>query len=315
MWPFSTTASTSASQGYGNADQATCPIDHRSKIGDQGKPKDHLPVLMADSNRLPTDRVISSIPRYRPELNENNQALERDGTRKYIPNDPSQQNACPVDHQTRIATTAAATTTATTTGTTAEPQAEQNWIYPSPSQFYNALKRKNRNPRAEDMYTVVPIHNAVNERVWRQVLEWEAGYGRGSFDRWPRSGKSGPMLCSFRGRPDDLSPRAWIKVLSGYQAPFDRHDWEVIRPTEEKMRYVVDFYPGKGADSSTVQPPTDPSGTNHQHHQAGVPNLSFYLDVRPALDSWEGVRMRLLRTWDDIFSSPPNSPGKSDQKA
>ncbi|WAR51658.1 hypothetical protein PtB15_1B94 [Puccinia triticina] len=254
MWPFSSTASTSAAQDSSN--QATCPVDHRSKPGDQGCNKEYQAVPIADSNRLPTDRVISSIPRYRPELNQNRQASE---------SDPSQQSACPVDHLPNR--------TAATSGTNSEPEVEQNWIYPSPSQFYNALKRKNRTPRAEDMYTVVPIHNAVNERVWRQVLEWEAGYGRGAFDRWPRSGKSGPMLCSFRGRPEDLSPRAWIKVLSGYQAPFDRHDWEVIRPTEERMRYVVDFYPGRGADSNTT------TGSPTGNEPAALPNLSFYLDL------------------------------------
>lgn len=97
-----------------------------------------------------------------------------------------------------------------------ESQEQANWVYPSPAQFYSALTRKKQHsPQANDMYTVVPIHNAVNERVWQQVLEWEAGYGRGAFDRWPRSGKSGPMLCTFRGRPNDRSPRAWLKVLSG----------------------------------------------------------------------------------------------------
>ncbi|KAI8453029.1 cytochrome c/c1 heme-lyase [Phakopsora pachyrhizi] len=193
---------------------------------------------------------------------------------------------------------------------TSKEAGNQNWVYPSPAQFYRALLRKDRPAEAKDMYTVVPIHNAVNERVWREVLEWEASYGRGAFDRWPRSGKSGPMLCSFRGRPNNLSPRAWMKILSGYQAPFDRHDWEIVRPTEERMRYVIDFYPGRGgADeiqtSNSTQKPVPRSSKS--------PNLSFYIDVRPALDNWEGIRMRILRSWDDIqssFSSQSN-PTKS----
>ncbi|KAI9624964.1 hypothetical protein H4Q26_016531 [Puccinia striiformis f. sp. tritici PST-130] len=254
MWPFSSTPSTSAPQDYKDSDQPTCPIDHGSISKDQGRnhPKDHKSVPIADSNRLPTDRVISSIPRYRPELNQ-----QAEGNQS----DPSKQSACPVDHQ--------ATSASTTNAGSSSKTVEQNWIYPSPSQFYNALK--------------------LNERVWRQVLEWEASYGRGSFDRWPRSGKSGPMLCSFRGRPDDLSPRAWIKVLSGYQAPFDRHDWEVLDHSNS-------------TNNTTA-------GNNGQL-EGSVPNLSFYLDVRPALDNWEGIRMRLLRTWDEIssgFQSPPSS--------
>lgn len=73
-----------------------------------------------------------------------------------------------------------------------------------------------------------------------------------------------------------------------YQAPFDRHDWEVIRPSEQRVRYVIDFYPGRGAD-----------------RLEGAPNLSFHLDVRPALDNWEGARMRMARAWDDAFGRRP----------
>ena len=31
-----------------------------------------------------------------------------------------------------------------------------------------------------------------------------------------------------------------------------------------------------------------------------MPNLAFYIDVRPALDSWEGVRMRWTRFWGGL---------------
>ena len=31
------------------------------------------------------------------------------------------------------------------------------------------------------------------------------------------------------------------------------------------------------------------------------PNLAFYIDVRPALDDWEGVRMRWSRWWVNTF--------------
>lgn len=30
--------------------------------------------------------------------------------------------------------------------------------------------------RPEDMAAVVPIHNAVNERAWKLICEWEAPY-------------------------------------------------------------------------------------------------------------------------------------------
>ncbi|MBW0481904.1 hypothetical protein O181_021619 [Austropuccinia psidii MF-1] len=269
MWPFSSSSSSTSAE---DPPASACPVDHGNRrIGSDvsGIQISQLHSGVSDPTRLPTDRTVSSIPRYRY-----NPDVKVDPAQSKAVDSSNALEGCPVKPT--------------------QPQRDdnqQNWVYPSPSQFYQALVRKNKNPSPNDMYTVVPIHNAVNERVWTEILKWEADYGRGSFDRWPRSGKSGPMLCSFRGRPDDLSPRAWIKVLSGYQAPFDRHDWEVIRPTEERMRYVIDFYPGKGSSNLDI------GGTSTS------PNLSFYLDVRPAIDNWEGLRMRMLRSWEEIRNS------------
>jgi cytochrome c heme-lyase len=65
-------------------------------------------------------------------------------------------------------------------------------------------------------------------------------------------------------------------MLLGYHAPFDRHDWVVDR-CGQRIEYVIDFYSGRAQ-------PGDTSG-----------KLSFYLDVRPKLNSFEGVKMRLGR--------------------
>jgi cytochrome c heme-lyase len=51
------------------------------------------------------------------------------------------------------------------------------WIYPSEQMFFEAMRRKNYDPKAEDMRSIVPIHNAVNERAWGEILEWEKGMG------------------------------------------------------------------------------------------------------------------------------------------
>ncbi|KAJ3054344.1 hypothetical protein HK097_002067, partial [Rhizophlyctis rosea] len=48
------------------------------------------------------------------------------------------------------------------------------WVYPSEQMFFNAMRRKNWTPQEDDMGVVVPIHNAVNERAWTQILEWES---------------------------------------------------------------------------------------------------------------------------------------------
>ncbi|KAG8688625.1 Cytochrome c1 heme lyase [Ceratobasidium sp. 395] len=81
------------------------------------------------------------------------------------------------------------------------------WVYPSEAQFFSAMARKNHNPQAPDMRVVVPIHNAVNERAWGELLAWEAGRGGEAC--------GGVKLVSFKGRPGDRTPKAWFKTLLG----------------------------------------------------------------------------------------------------
>ena len=48
----------------------------------------------------------------------------------------------------------------------------------------------------------------------------------------------------FQGRPQDLSPKAWLLSKMGLSArPFDRHDWFIDRNGVE-VRYVIDYYSG-----------------------------------------------------------------------
>ena len=89
-----------------------------------------------------------------------------------------------------------------------EPEGSgERWVYPSEQQFFSAMQRKNHNPKTGDMRTIVPIHNAVNEKAWEEVLVWEARMGG------ERCG--GPRLISFAGRPKDRSPKAWINMTLG----------------------------------------------------------------------------------------------------
>ncbi|KAL2125710.1 hypothetical protein VTJ04DRAFT_2075 [Mycothermus thermophilus] len=148
-----------------------------------------------------------------------------------------------------------------------------HWVYPSERQFFEAMRRKGHAAAAADMKTVVPIHNAVNERAWAEILEWEKPYTTGR----PGGGcPGGPRLHSFAGLGTArMSPRARINTLLGYSAPFDRHDWVVDR-CGTRIEYVIDFYAGRS------------DGANRG-------KLNFYLDVRPKLNTWEGVKMRALR--------------------
>lgn len=81
------------------------------------------------------------------------------------------------------------------------------------------------------------------------------------------------MLKQFTGKPNELSPKARMRSLAGYALPFDRHDWVVDRCGTD-VRYVLDFYQGE---------PNSPSALVHVH-----------IDARPALDSWQAVRDRLM---------------------
>ncbi|ORY64496.1 cytochrome c/c1 heme-lyase [Pseudomassariella vexata] len=142
-----------------------------------------------------------------------------------------------------------------------------NWIYPSEKMFFEAMKRKGHDPQSTDMQTVVPIHNAVNERAWAEIKKWEGPWVK-------ESSCDGPRLHSFSGLGSTkLSPRARINTMLGYSAPFDRHDWVVDRCGKE-VEYIIDFYAGKST---------------------GDGRPSFYLDVRPKLNSWEGIKMRATR--------------------
>ena len=155
-----------------------------------------------------------------------------------------------------------------------------NWVYPSESQFFHAVLRKHSpsslpssggdpSTLAATMPTIIPIHNAVNERAWSLIKTWEGSTSAAC---------GGPKLASFRGLgAGALSPKARFNSLMGYSAPFDRHDWVVERCNGQRVEYLIDFYQGK-------------------EEAGGRPGqLNFYLDVRPKLNSFEGVRMRAER--------------------
>ena len=148
----------------------------------------------------------------------------------------SQNNSCPIDHTTRstwskilphssdtLSAESLSPPSTTTTTNNAIPVQESlstsrelssiprsdkgNWIYPSEAQFFAAMARKNHDPRAPDMKVVVPIHNAVNERAWSHIKEWEAGRGGEHC--------GGIRLVSFKGRPGEPSPKARILTILG----------------------------------------------------------------------------------------------------
>ncbi|KAI9176170.1 holocytochrome c synthase [Blastocladiella emersonii ATCC 22665] len=128
------------------------------------------------------------------------------------------------------------------------------WMYPSPQQFYNALRRKGWETPEDHIEVMVDIHNHLNEEAWGEILGWESAH---------REECATPKLLRLRGRPNDWSPKAmFAHYFRGAPAPFDRHDWFVDRCGRE-VRYVIDYYAGPDEGDQPV----------------------FFLDVRPAIDS------------------------------
>ncbi|KAL8279000.1 hypothetical protein RQP46_008669 [Phenoliferia psychrophenolica] len=172
----------------------------------------------------------------------------------------------------------------------AAPAKVDQWEYPSPQQFYNALVRKGWETPEESVEMMVNIHNWLNEAAWQQVRTWEEKHYGG--DR--------SSLASFQGRPQELSPKARYHLFLGailpsrfgFVRPFDRHDWVVHRPAPSSAqaaytaasssqaftthRYVIDYY----------ALPDDDEG-----------NPVFSLDVRPAVDSPAAVVERVSEWW------------------
>lgn len=141
-----------------------CPVDHQAAPTAQtswtqtltsylpwssttaSTPPPQARQIEAATDGLGSDRVISSIPRSNGNLSE-----------------------CPVDH-------GASANAANHEIESGADAASGNWVYPSEKMFFDAMRRKGFDARETDMRTVVPIHNAVNERAWKEIREWEAPY-------------------------------------------------------------------------------------------------------------------------------------------
>lgn len=161
----------------------------------------------------------------------------------------------------------------------------ENWVYPSPQQFYHALLRKNKEAEADIMGEVVYAHNVTNERSWQAVLEWERLHKKSCPD---------PSLIRFVGRQKDLSWGGWwSKSLSYRGVPFDRHDWFVDRCGQRTVRYVIDYY-------------DDPAAGDAE-------DLSITVEARPAMDTPGDILDRfrrplwqVRRVWASIFGGGGN---------
>lgn len=279
-------ASSTASNDANNAPPAAaCPVDHKARevwlaqnknaaSPHPSPPSDPSQPAPAKLHRpLSNDREVSTIPR----------ALPTTATTDTQSSPPPQTS--PYEQNPSVPSHGSPSNSESETG---HDQRTGNWIYPSERQFFDALVRKNNTPAsansakevATSVASIIPIHNAVNERAWAEILTWEAQAPLS--DRGSRK-CGGPKLYSFQGLGVDgkyRSPRARLNGMLGYQLPFDRHDWVVERCGGERVEYLIDFYQGRAGGRGS-----DPAAEK----------LSFYLDVRPKLNSVEGCRMRMSR--------------------
>lgn len=167
---------------------------------------------------------------------------------------------------------------------------DENWVYPSPQMFWNAMLRKGwrwkeGDINKQDMDNIISIHNANNEQAWKEVLKWEALHAREC---------SEPRLKRFGGKAKEFSPRAKIRNWLGYSLPFDRHDWVVDRCGKE-VRYIIDYYDIGEVDKRTYE--------------------FTALDVRPAFDSFSAVMDRskvAMMRWKMELMDNKMTPGPSE---
>ncbi|ORM39410.1 Cytochrome c-type heme lyase [Babesia sp. Xinjiang] len=144
------------------------------------------------------------------------------------------------------------------------PGKQARWMYPSERQFYRSTLAKGHKVEAKVIPTVVQIHNAINEKAWERIIEYEDLHAEQC---------QNPVLAHFIGKKDEISLRARIKHFMGYKLPYDRHDWTVDR-CGKLVRYIIDFYEGHAPNNEPI---------------------AVYIDVRPEL-SFSGVIDR-CRLW------------------
>jgi cytochrome c heme-lyase len=251
-----------------------CPVDHSKFVASVEEAAKHpqLPQFADQATPLSTRRVVSTIPRAAP----NAEAIAESATTEA----PKTTPGCAMSAATN------ASASASGSGPSHQPSSDAaNWVYPSEQQFYNAMRRKGYDAPSADtsMAHIIQIHNAVNERTWRHVLQWEQTlYPSSSSTGGSSSG--GLKLVRFMGDPKKVSPRAWLySNVLGYKPPFDRHDWFIDRGDGTERRYVIDFYDG-----------SSPSPSDHQTKGVvpGAP-VNMYVDVRPAIDDFPSLKDRI----------------------
>lgn len=206
---------------------------------------------------------------------------------------------------------------------------DDNWEYPSPQQMYNAMLRKGHTDTpAEDVESMVAVHNFLNEGAWNEIVQWERLFSKGLAEGWEscKRGEQGiaqdnarreylaqlaadrrraagiaeeiastteqPRLLRFQGRPGDPTPKARVLQYLAQMFP-DKFGQE---PPFDRHDWYVARRQSDGSIKE-VRYVIDYYGGGLQ--ATGEP--VFYLDIRPALDSPTAAAERAIRWGGDLW--------------
>lgn len=162
-----------------------CPVDHKTRDAwlQQARAAEAAKAQASQPTACPVDHTAAQPP--------SKSWTQTIGS--YLWSSPSTAESCPVDHKApksgldtdRVVSTIPriASNAVQEHGASANAEVDTgadagtgNWVYPSEKMFFDAMKRKGYDARETDMKTVVPIHNAVNEKAWEHIKQWEAPY-------------------------------------------------------------------------------------------------------------------------------------------
>lgn len=172
-WPFQLTVAGMTDDA--DASASACPVDHKARAAWLEKSKQAPHPIPPEQNPLPANdgcdssRIDQSTTTSPPA-----QLLSRHlFTRAHLGKD-REISSIP---RAGIRDATATPRPANNEQETGADEKSGKWIYPSEEMFFNAMRRKNYDPKEEDMRSIVPIHNAVNEQAWKEIKRWENGKG------------------------------------------------------------------------------------------------------------------------------------------
>jgi cytochrome c heme-lyase len=182
MWPFNsrtnnnedkTALPTSDSMNDTAKNPASCPIDHnrQSRHTEKGRcPVDHARQKKAAAEAeaaRDTNHPSSGCP-----VDHETRAAYLTQHQDEAPLDP--RNQMPQFSQEPASDQTVNLSTERTISSIPQGNSTEKWEYPSPQQFYHALRRKGKEAPEEHINAMLDIHNFLNEACWEQILYWES---------------------------------------------------------------------------------------------------------------------------------------------